>query len=78
MAGVECHGCGAHNSDGVGITGSDDPSEGAVAICAYCSTVSVYTGVGWETRAPSRDELVEIMADPLVRNAIAVLNQHLR
>lgn len=72
----ECPFCGTRIDAATGLTGDKVPDEGAVSICAYCTGVSVFTGDGLATRRPTREELVHIMADPVVRDAIAVLSSH--
>lgn len=48
-------------------TDSDaDPDEGAVSVCVACGMIALFTGVGRETRFPTKDEFHEIIADPLV------------
>jgi hypothetical protein len=66
-----CPYCGEISDGFTRVDGDDEePTEGAVGICLYCLGVSIYTGVGLHKRKPTREELVEIMADDDVVQAI--------
>lgn len=46
------------------------PTEGSVGICLYCMGVAIFTGDGLHKRKPTREELLDIMADDGVIDAL--------
>lgn len=47
-----------------------EPDEGSVSICVYCLGVSIFTGEGLVKRKPTPEELIEVMGDDYVIDAI--------
>jgi len=67
-----CPSCGKVNDGYTGISHTElnmKPDEGSLSICAYCGTISIFRA-DWSLRAPTKDELAEAMADPLVRKLV--------
>lgn len=58
--------CGHPDEDFTAAEAGDLPRSGSVGVCAYCGTVTIFTGVGLLQRAPTPAELAEVLADPTV------------
>ncbi len=65
--GERCHNCGTLNDDATDINNPDArPTEGDVSVCFYCAALALFTGDGYGTRAPTEEERLALLADPLV------------
>ena len=69
----KCPHCGAPNDDFTPVGKAKMPDADSVSVCLYCLGISIYTGEGLLTRKPTREELVDIMADESVIAAIRQL-----
>jgi hypothetical protein len=73
-----CPGCGtrldAHLSTQPGCAA---PAPDDATVCAYCSTVAIYTTTGGQLalRRPTDAELDELLADPEITRAIHAVKQ---
>lgn len=77
-----CPSCGAavdastEINDPTAPIGTAAPPANSVAICFYCTTINIYTGVGIEQRAATADELVEYASDPEVQRIQRAVRQY--
>ena len=55
-----------------GVAGAELPTEGAAAVCLYCSDIALYTGNGLELRRPTPEELKQLKASPKVALALTI------
>ena len=69
-----CPLCGATLSGALGTNTDASPSAGAVVLCGYCRALLMFEGDPVDQlRRPTLDEETELLADPDVQRAIAVL-----
>jgi hypothetical protein len=64
-----CPYCGTSITASTAVTGQDDPTNGDVMVCLYCSGVCVFGADGRLARA-TEEQLAEFMADPVVVRAV--------
>ena len=72
---IACPGCGRELNAALATSeGQSGPSDGSIAVCAACGTISVYTTVDDKLglRYPTDDEMKIILKDPHVTRVIAV------
>lgn len=60
---VTCPHCGAVMDGQAQIDGDSTPDEGSVAICIYCTNISVFGEGGASLRRPTEEEQVEFAAN---------------
>ena len=70
---ARCPHCNAPTDDYTPVGRASKPDAGSVSLCIYCLGIAVYTGEGLLTRKPTREELVDIMADEQVIGAIRAM-----
>ena len=70
-----CPWCGADNSAHTAISGTPAPSAGAISLCAYCYSPSVFDDHDGTLaqRMPTPAELVELESDPRITQARTVM-----
>lgn len=65
-----CPTCGASTNAHASLDGDRPPVAGDVSVCGECGAVSIYTGA-FSRRTPTSVELVALLAEPMVRTAVA-------
>lgn len=73
-AAIACYQCGYRFDAATGLRGGGSPDEGSVSICIACGALGMYVrALGALTvRAVTAAERDELIADPLIRQALAV------
>lgn len=66
-ASLNCWACGHLTDDATCVSDAKaTPADGDIGVCLYCRAVQVFTGDGFEHRAPTLTELDRIDSDPRV------------
>lgn len=72
---MTCVLCGARNDAATGPERADVPDIGDVCLCFSCGGISIFTLKG--TRVPTATELIDILKDPVITEAVEVIASNL-